>query len=149
MPYTCTLPDLDTMVVFEDGKGSELCSVDAAELETIITQARIDDKNFDAKDPLSLNAWMGRVAKALTTRIGKPISIGVASLIIRNVNTIMTELKKTLQFEPRWTSPPATESMDSNTSAESRPGQDSDYSQTTSPANEPFENLKSVMQLPG
>ncbi len=144
MPHVCILPDVDTSVHFQKTDGSILCAVDAAELDTIIIHCRIQDKNFSPDDPLSMNAWMHRCAQALSQRIGKPISISITSIIIREVRKVMDELKKNIQFEQLWTSPPATESTDSNSSPDFPTSLDSDYCTPTSPASMPIENSECV-----
>lgn len=152
MPYECVLPDMDTTVDFKDENGNKICSVDVAELETIIIQCRIDDPHFQPTNPLSMNAWFGRCRNAISQRIGKQISIAVTAILIRKVMDTMKLLKKTMQYEQLWTSPQSMESMDSNTSTDQIPvsagSPNSDYSTTTSLDSEQSKSLPNDTPMP-
>ena len=148
--YQFVVPNTDTSVQFKDEEGKDLALVDVAELETIIIQCRIEDPHFRATDPLRMNAWFGRVAKALSARIGKTISISVASLLIRKVMDTMKNLKKTTQYDQLWTLLPSMELTDSNSSEEnSTPSSNSDSCTPTSPDSEPSASFASDTPTPG
>jgi hypothetical protein len=99
MPYICELPDLDTSITFRRPDGSDIKTVDIAELEAVLIQARVDDPKFDHTNPLSLNAWMGRCRHGFSRLVGVEMSLAQTTLIVRHVQTQMAELKKTLKFE--------------------------------------------------
>jgi len=99
MPYTATIPDLDTSLTLLNSRGEVIAQTDIAILEAIISQARAEDSKFDHKNPASVTLWLSRVSKAFTEYLKVPISISIASILIREVLERMSLLKKTLSFE--------------------------------------------------
>lgn len=145
MPFICELPDLDTTVTFRRPDGSDIKTIDIAELEAILIQARVDDPRFDHTNPLSLNAWMARCRKGFSQLVGVEISLAQATLIVRHVQTQMSELKKTLKFEKRSMSPDSTGSTPSQESEDLPVLLEPNSTTPTSPDNPQFVNFENVM----
>ena len=145
MPFICELPDLDTTVTFRRSDGTDIKTVDIAELEAILIQARVDDPRFDHTNPLSLNAWMARCRKGFSQIVGVEISLAQATLIVRHVQTQMGELKKTLKFEKLSTLPDSTDSTPSPESEDLPRLLEPNSTTPTSPDNPQFVNFENVM----
>lgn len=145
MPFICELPDLDTTVTFRKPDGTDIKTVDIAELEAILIQARVDDPKFDHTDPLSLNSWMARCRKGFSRIVGVEISLAQTTLIVRHVQTQMADLKKTLKFEKLSTLPASTGSTPSPESEDSVELLEPSSTTQTSPGNPPFVNFENAM----
>jgi hypothetical protein len=148
MPYICELPDLDTSITFRRPDGSDIKTVDIAELEAVLIQARVDDPKFDHTNPLSLNAWMGRCRHGFSRLVGVEMSLAQTTLIVRHVQTQMAELKKTLKFEKLSTSPDSTDSTPSSDSEDLPVLLEPNSTTPTSPDNPPFVSFENVMPDP-